>query len=302
MCQDAAHEARPPPQAAPCGLRPVSAPAYVGESLALLQAFAARGPLPRVRALHLPPPPPPEGPRGEFCALELDDGSLGLSFALLGDTWAQLHAHAGHHLRAGDDALALAAAYASGDTLARTLGFAAVNALTRCLWSRAGFVPPASRDSLGHLDPQPGETIGMVGHFGPLLPLITARGARVCVLELRADLVGERDGVRVTLDAAELQGCAKVLATGTLLLNHTLDAVLAHCTRAATQVLIGPSVGGPPDPLFARGISLLGGTWVADPGRYVDALRAGEPAGASALKFALARADWPGWAALLARC
>jgi uncharacterized protein (DUF4213/DUF364 family) len=280
----------------------VTAPAYVGESLALLQDLARLGPLPRVRALHLPPPPRADGPRGEFCALELEDGSLGLSFALLGDTWAQLHAHAGHHLHAGDDALAVAAAYASSDTLARTLGFAAVNALTRCLWSRAGFVPPASRDSLGHLDPQPGETIAMVGHFGPLLPLITAHGARVLVLELRADLVGERDGVRVTLDAAELEGCAKVLATGTLLLNHTLDAVLARCGRASRRVLLGPSVGGPPDPLFARGLTLLGGTWVADPAHYAHALRAGEPTGASARKFALGATDWPGWKTLLARC
>lgn len=274
----------------------------VDDTLALLQQFAEHAPLPRVRALHLPPPPPPGGLRGEFCALELDDGSLGLSYVLLGDTWAQLTAHAARHLQPGDDALALARGYARADTLERTLGFAAVNAVTRCLFDRAGFVPPPSRDSLGQLDPQPGETIGMVGHFTPLLPRITARGAQVVVLELRADLVGERDGVRVTLDPADLRGCDKVLATGTLLLNHTLEAVLAQCAQASRFVLVGPSVGGPPDPLFARGVSLLGGSWVEDPLRLVDTLRAGEPAGGSQRKFALRPADWPGWAQLVGRC
>lgn len=273
-------------------------PGYVTESLALLQAFAARGPLPRVKALHLPPPPPPGGMRGEFCALALDDGSVGLSYVLLDDTWAQLTAHADHHLQPGDDALTVARGYASGNTLVRTIGFAAVNALTRSLCTRAGFVPPASRDSLGQLDPQPGETIGMVGHFTPLLPRLTATGARVVILELRADLVGERDGVRVTLDPAELRGCRKVLATGTLLLNHTLEAVLAHCAGAERLVLVGPSVGGPPDPLFARGVTLLGGSWVADPARLIDTLRRGQPAGDSVRKAALTPADWPGWAAL----
>jgi uncharacterized protein (DUF4213/DUF364 family) len=274
----------------------------VDDTLALLQQFADHTPLPRVRALHLPPPPPPDGLRGEFCALELDDGSLGVSYVLLDDTWAQLHTHAARHLQPGGDALALARGFGSADTLLRTLGFAAVNALTRCLFDRAGFVPPPSRDSLGQLDPQPGETIGMVGHFTPLLPRITACGARVVVLELRADLVGERDGVRVTLDPAELRGCDKVLATGTLLLNHTLEPMLAHCARASRFVLVGPSVGGPPDPLFARGVSLLGGSWIEDPAGFLDALRGGRPAGGSQRKSALEAADWPGWSALVGRC
>ncbi|MCB1997391.1 MAG: hypothetical protein KDG57_16210, partial [Rhodoferax sp.] len=198
-------------------------------------------------------------------------------------------------------ALAVAQGYASGDTLVRTIGFAAVNALTRCLCTRAGFTPPVSRDSLGQLDPQPGETIGMVGHFTPLLPRLRAAGAKVVILELRADLVGERDGVRVTLDPAELRSCRKVLATGTLLLNHTLEPVLAQCVHADRLVLVGPSVGGPPDPLFARGITLLGGSWVEEPLRFLDTLRAGEPAGGSVRKVALAQADWPGWAMLLGR-
>lgn len=274
---------------------------YVDQSLALLRQFADQAPLPRVRALHLPPPPPPGGMRGEFCALELEDGSLGLSYVLLGDTWAQLTEQAHQHLNAGDDPLAVAQGYASADTLVRTLGFAAVNAITRCLFDRAGFVPPPSGDSIGQLDPQPGETIGMVGHFTPLLPRLQARGARLLILELRADLVGERDGIRVTLDPAELRGCDKVLATGTLLLNHTLEPVLAACAQARRFVLVGPSVGGPPDPLFERGVTLLGGSWVVDATACREALVAGVPAGDAVRKFALAPADWPGWPALLER-
>lgn len=271
------------------------------ENLALLEAFAQRAPLPRVRALHLPPMPGGDDLRGEFCALELDDGALGLSYVLLDDTWAGLHAHGQRLVQPGDDALALARAAAGGDALARCLGLAAVNALTRCLFERSGYVPPTSGDSVGHLDPQPGETLGMIGHFTPLIPRITAHGARLLIVELRADLVGERDRVRVTLDARELAGCRKVLATGTLLLNDTLDAMLVHCRGATRLALIGPSVGGPPDPLFARGITLLGGSWITDAPAYREALRAGAPTRALSRKVSLTPADWPGWQALLGR-
>lgn len=275
--------------------------AWAAEALALLDDLAARGPLPAVRALHLPPPPAGDGLRGEFCAIALEDGALGLGYVLLGDTWAGLHQQGRQRVPPGSSPLALARGLLQDDPLARTLGLAALNALTRHLFNRAGFVPPPSADSWGGLDPQPGDTIGMVGHFTPLIPRITARGARVCVLELRADLVGERDGVRVTLDPTALQACSQVLATGTLLMNHTLDAVLAHTAHAQRRVLIGPSVGGPPDPLFARGITALGGSWITEPEAYVQALRSGQPTGPFARKYSLSAADYPGWAALLAR-
>jgi uncharacterized protein (DUF4213/DUF364 family) len=275
---------------------------YAQDALSLVQALADLGPLPRVKALHLPPPPAADALRGEFAALELEDGAIGLSYVLLGDTWAGLRRQRESLELAGADALALARLYAGQDPIRRTLGFAALNALTRHLFDRAGFVPPDSVDSLGALDPQPGETVGMIGYFTPLIPRITARGACVRVVELRADLVGERDGVRVTLDAAELAGCAKVLATGTLLLNDTLDPMLAHCPGARAMALVGPSVGCPPDPLFARGITLLGGSWITDGAGYLRALVAGGSTSGLARKFTLAPRDYPGWSALLARC
>ena len=58
---------------------------WADEALDLLARAAARRPPPRVRALHLPPPEAAASKNGEFCALELDDGALGLSYVLLGD-------------------------------------------------------------------------------------------------------------------------------------------------------------------------------------------------------------------------
>lgn len=266
--------------------------------VALDRAFAGRRP-PAVRALHLPAASS-AGKDAEFGALELDDGSLGLCYLLLDGALDALGGDAAARL-AGTDALALARTWLTASGPQRALGFAAVNALTRHLFDRAGFVPPPASDSIGGLDPQPGEHVGMVGFFPPLVKQVTARGARLTVVELRPELAGERAGFRITLDPRELRGCDQVLTTSTVLLNDTLDAILSHCVRARAVAMIGPGAGCLPDPLFARGVTALGGSWIVEAGGVKRALAAGERWGDFARKFVLERRAYPGIDALLRR-
>ncbi len=273
-----------------------------GDLLRLLERLAALGPLPGVKRLHLPPPSADGTRDGEFCAIELDDGSLGLSFVLLGDTLAQLRgADARGEAVAGLPAIALARRYADAQGVQRTLGFAAVNALTRHLFDRAGYLPPPAQGSIGDLDLAPGDHVGMVGLFPPLVKQVLDRGARLTVIELRQDLAGLHDGWRVSLDPADLEGCNKVLSTSTVLLNDTLEAVLSHCRSAQRVSLVGPGAGCLPDPLFARGVTLLGGSWIVEAERFKEALASGASWSPFARKVAIARDTYPGADALLAR-
>jgi uncharacterized protein (DUF4213/DUF364 family) len=271
------------------------------ELIALLERFATRAALPRIRAFHIPPRLPASLERGEFCAIELDDGSVGLSYVLLGDTFAVLAKDPEMAALGGSDSLAVARSYATAAGATRAVGFAAVNALTRCVLERAGFIPDFHTDSIGLLDPQPGEHIGMIGLFRSLVPRIVAAGARLTVLELDQGLAGEGIGYRVTIDPTEMAGCSKVLSTSTVLLNDTLEAVLASCMNARYFAMVGPGAGCLPDPLFARGVTLLGGTWITDRAAFVDALAQGSAWGAHARKFALSPTRYPGAAALLER-
>ena len=274
---------------------------FATDLIAELERATAGHSIPRVRALHLPPPEAAESRNGEFCALELDDGALGLSYVLLGGILPRLAASDDPHTIVGMDALQLAREFASptagagGDAeIRRTLGFAAANALSRTVMERMGFAPPRAIDSIGGIDPQAGDHVGMVGLFTPLLKQVTAAGAQLTVIELNPDYAGHYDGYRVTLDAAALEDCNKVLSTSTILLNHTVDDMLAHCRKAQRIVLIGPSAGCLPDPLFARGVTVVGGSWITDRAGFIDALRRGESWSGFAYKFALAAADWPG--------
>ncbi|MCX7155847.1 MAG: DUF364 domain-containing protein [Rhodocyclales bacterium] len=274
---------------------------FATEYLAQLDAFATRSPLPRVRALHLPPAQSIADNKGEFCALELEDGSLGLSYVLLDDTLARLRDGADGLGLAGADALAVARRYASADSFGKTIGFAAANALTRCLFDRAGFRPEDSADSIGRMNPQAGEQIGMIGLFRPLLGRILQSGARLTVVELKAELAGDAEGYRVTLDADELAACSKVVSTSTLLLNDTLDRMLDCCRNAKWFAMVGPSAGCLPDALFARGVTLLGGSWIRNREGFIAALQSGESRSEFAGKFVLTAESYPGFEALLAR-
>lgn len=266
----------------------------------LVERLDDLGALPRVAALHLPPPAADGTRDGEFCAVELEDGSLGLSFVLLGDTLARLRAGDAAAL-AGSPSLALARRYAQAEGAQRAIGFAAVNALTRHLFDRAGYAPPPAQGSIGDLDLMPGDHVGMVGLFPPLVTQVLATGAALTVVELRADLAGVREGWRVTLDAGELAGCNKILSTSTVLLNDTLDDILGHCRGAQRVALIGPGAGCLPDPLFARGVTLLGGSWIVDAPAFKAALAAGVSWSAHARKCAIRRDDYPGFERLIER-
>jgi len=267
--------------------------------VALAERIAARLGSPRVRALHLPPASGTK--EAEFCALELEDGSIGFTYMQLEGAETPLRARHGEASLAGVEAAALARGFAGGDPAARALGFAAINALSQQLFARAGWIPSATGDPLGAIAPRPGEHIGMIGLFTPLVPEILRCGARLTVLELKPALVREEASLRVTLDPAALASCEKVISTCSVMLNNTLDRVLAACRNARQFAIVGPTAGCVPDPLFERGVESLGGRRVVDRERFLEAFCSARKWGEFAAKYVLARRDYPGVEELMER-
>ena len=195
--------------------------------------------LPAVSHFELPPEiehvgaaVPPR--RNNFAALVLADGTVGMTYIALDDALAGLRSsisEAGGQRWQGADLMALAGYYISNEAWERALGLAAVNAASQCLLFRGGGMTLAP-STLPMLNLQPGDQVGMVGHFGRLLDPIRAAGASLTVIELDASLVREEPSLVVTLDQRRLQGCNKIIITGTTLLNQTLDEVLSHCQHA----------------------------------------------------------------------
>lgn len=280
------------------------------ELVSQLETIAQRHPPPRIVQLHVPQDLGTEqsGARdAAFCAIELEDGAFGLSYLLLGDTLQQLLAdnigHARHPPLRGRCPLELARRFATHDGLDRALALACVNALTDSVWKQLAYEPAPAGNSLGDIDLRCDDHLGMIGFFPPLVRQVQATGAELTVVELSEAMVRRQQarfpGVRITTDRTALAHCNVVVGTSTMLLNDTLDAMLAAAPSAHRFAVIGPSAGLWPDALFTRGVRLLGGTRIVDGPGFRAAMASGASWSATARKFALSADDWPGWRTLI---
>jgi uncharacterized protein (DUF4213/DUF364 family) len=254
---------------------------------------------PPVAGVHIPLYQENPGRDAEFCAVRLADGAVGTAYVLLEDTLKRIQER-----RGGDAAstMEMANGFKSADPVDRALGLATINALCQSLFRRAGFTPDLATNSLGSLELKRGDHLGMIGYFRPLVERVRAQGIPLLVVELRADLVQEQPGFIVTLDAARLAGCNKIVSTSTVLLNDSLDRILEQARNTEQFVIIGPSAGCVPDPLFARGVTAVGGSVVIDAETFMRRAAASESWGDAARKYHITRGPgYPGLERLLSR-
>jgi len=103
-----------------------------------------------------------------------------------------------------------------------------------------------------------GKRVAIVGHF-PFIPQVRKAARQLWVLELRP-----REGDLPAEQAAEVLPQADVVGiTGSTLVNHTFDQVIALCQAAAFVMVMGGST--PLSPLFFDlGVDAVAGTCVVD--------------------------------------
>ncbi|HNT76908.1 MAG TPA: DUF364 domain-containing protein [Anaerolineae bacterium] len=163
------------------------------------------------------------------------------------------------------DAATLAALARSDSTQEASVGFAAINALLD--------VDEAACEELNAADllaeQGAGRKVAVVGHF-PFIPHLREIAETLWVLELHP-----RAGDLPADCAAEVLPQADVVAlTGTSLLNHTFDALIALCRPDAYVVMLGGTTPLSPV-LFDAGVNVIAGTLVVDPGLAVLAVSQG---------------------------
>ena len=142
----------------------------------------------------------------------------------------------------------------SENPLEVSIGFAAINSLLevdegRSVEINAGEVL-AERGR--------GKNVALIGSF-PFVPKLREAVGQLWVIEQRP-----AEGEYPASSAADLLPQAEVVAiTGTALMNHTLDGLLALCRSASTVMILGPSTPLSPI-LFKHGVTILSGARVVD--------------------------------------
>lgn len=270
------------------------------ELIALVERVSRTIEIPPIRHLYIPALVDDPGIDAEFGVIGLEDGSTGFFYAWLGETLHRLRTELNRGGVVRESALALAKRYASEDEVERSIGLGAINAISQHVLRRAGYELNVTADSMGGLRFTGADHVGMVGLFPSLARRLGRDGVRLTVVEKTAKARMEGEPFTITMDPEQLQSCNKVLCTASTLLNNTLDEILSYCTSAERIALIGPTAGCLPDPLFKRGVNIVGGSSVAKLDPLLDKLRCGQGWGDLVTKYTIASEQYPGIEALLA--
>jgi uncharacterized protein (DUF4213/DUF364 family) len=265
--------------------------------LALARRICAELALPEISGLHLPELSAADAYRDEFGFVFLSDGSAAPFYVSLPGTLEPLHRR---FPRPGDARLSLQDCLdglAATSLPERALALGAWNALGQHLMRRAGYrCPPRGGESV---QPRPGERIGMVGYFCPIIDRLVERGVDVLVVEQQPGRVPRREHVELSQDPAALAQCRLVYCTASTLINDSLQQVLDNCAGAEAVDLIGPSGSGLPDVLFEHGIHAVGGVSFDDAEALRAALARRESWGSVGAKYELTGDNYPGADALI---
>ena len=234
-----------------------------------------------------------------FSAIILEDNTVGLIFTNLNPMIKE-------KLRSRDftkfqklETIELIKLFKSKDLFEKSLALGCINAISQFILRMVDFSFDFTTDSLGLLNIKSTDTIGMVGFFPPLVKLIEKVGSELIIIEKKEELVQTTDNWSVTLDPSKLKKCNKILITGTTVLNETLDEILLHCTSAEKASVIGPTTSFLPDPLFERGIDVIGGSYVVDVGSLKIAIEKNLRWGDSVRKYTIEKKNYVGYRDLL---
>lgn len=265
------------------------------EFLDLVARADAAFDIPAIAEIYIPPYRPQPEKQADFGILALADGSSGLFYTLLGNHGETFEQYFDTRALLEQKPIAVAALYAGDSEAERSLGLAVINAITAFVYRQRGYAPDTAGDSLGELDLKAGDHLGMVGYFKPLMQRIKANRPRITVLEKKTDIDDLDLDVTLKHDPACLDECNKILCTASTLLNNSVESILAHTRAAEAMVIIGPTAGFFPDPLFHRAVSAIGGSRVVDTQAAMENLRQGRGLGDSVVKYLIKRSDYPGF-------
>ena len=160
---------------------------------------------------------------------------------------------------AGRDAAELLACLTSANALERAVGLATANALIGTHEVTNAF----EGDVLDVLALKPGDRVGMVGYFGPLVPRVESQVASLTVFERGR---GWTAGVQPAERAVDLlPSCTVALITSTTLITESLDTLLEAAARCRIVALLGPST------------PLLPGAFTGTPATWLSGIRVTHP-------------------------
>jgi len=169
----------------------------------------------------------------------------------------------------------------SKEPIKTALAIATLNALSSVCWnsgSTSNYTITLNTNAQDVIKISPGTSVAVVGALVPVLRTLKKHGGAWWVIEqdrrtLKRDELARY--VPANKSRAVLKRADVLVITGATLVNHTLEKILDAAKPGAEVAVIGPTVGFLPEPLFARGVRVVGGVWVKKPDDLLETLAAG---------------------------
>src|SRR3989338_3758219 len=165
--------------------------------------------------------------------------------------------------------------YALDDNaLKAAVGMATLNALSAILLAEDAcrYKPSAYGNALDLVEITSEDTVAMIGAFPPFIKRIREITKNLFVIDKNPKVVGKGDTFKIE-SADRLKEIIPraniIVITGFTLVNHTLGPILELAERATEIVVAGPTASVYPEPLFKRGVTVLGGVRITDAARMI---------------------------------
>lgn len=195
-------------------------------------------------------------------AVELDDGSIGVTYVLRKETGDVCMALPQGGSIVGMPAEEIAKWALQGkNVIASAMGLAVLNSVAEFDKLEQDYKSNDS-DAVFSVKIQPTDTIGIIGQIGPVISRLNNKVKRMIIFER-----GEITNNQVYSDSKQpelLPECQVVFVTSASLINGTLENLLNYCTNARDVVMVGSSTPLYPKAFIGTKVTVLAGTiWLS---------------------------------------
>ena len=173
------------------------------------------------------------------------------------------------------------AGLSSTEPIKTAVAIATLNALSAACWGKGiqgDYTITNKMDAQDAVKMPFEKSVAVVGAFIPTLQALKARGGTWWVIEKDPETLKEDEMPHFVPaeDSSSVINRADILIiTGVTLINHTLEGILAASKPNAEIAVMGPTASSLPEPLFKRGVSIVGGVVVTKPDKLLEIISTG---------------------------
>jgi len=167
------------------------------------------------------------------------------------------------------------------NVLKSAIGVAAANAISQLIIeseSENEYQIVRDRDGFDLLEIEPGETVSLIGAFGPYIRRLKMMGNPFFIVEKNPQTL-RLDEMKYFKSQTEMATALKesdvVIITGTAIVNHTIDHILSYISDRQRTAIIGPTASMIPDTFFKRGVNVMAGVRMLNPDGMIKILKQG---------------------------